>query len=473
MITFARRVTAPDEAHTPRTEDTASASKVEAPSARSFELARNFTRELSELLHKEHGAMVDFILALAEFDGRRLWVNLGYGSLFDFLHRELRLSRSAAYYRSAAVGLVQRHPELVVPLADGRLCLTSLAEIGKVITPENAKDILPRFFHRSSREAREVAAEIAPVADPTKRDIVTVVPANNRALVSRFTGTDLRGPVSRSTSVSSASGSPDSNQFVVVHALGRIETGQALPAGMHPVTTDGTGAPGRDITAARRDSGRTERDEDVRPLTAELRRIHITVSKRWVEKLEQAKAALSHSIPSGSAEQVIEAAFDALLARDAKRKGLVRSPRKPSPSRVSAAPVQVPETRAPVSKDEDEESATTAGATGATGAAGAAGAPTPRRHRDAVPAHIRRDVLLRDEGRCQAKLHDGTICGSKVRLQLDHIRPVALGGPSTVENLRLVCERHNQLAARKVFGDAWMDLFGRRNSETAGCRPSG
>ena len=66
-------------------------------------------------------------------------------------------------------------------------------------------------------------------------------------------------------------------------------------------------------------------------------------------------------------------------------------------------------------------------------------------------------MLIRDKGCCQAKLHDGTICGSKVRLQFDHIHPVSLGGPSTTDNVRMLCGRHNQLAARKIFGDAWMD----------------
>jgi hypothetical protein len=83
------------------------------------------------------------------------------------------------------------------------------------------------------------------------------------------------------------------------------------------------------------------------------------------------------------------------------------------------------------------------------------GSSTP--HRKAIPALVRREVLTRDGGRCQAKLHDGTVCGSRIRLQFDHVQPVALGGPSTTANVRVLCERHNQLAARRIFGDGWMD----------------
>jgi hypothetical protein len=60
--------------------------------------AREFTSRLADLLRREHGAMADFLVALAAFDRQRLWVELGYPSLFYFLHRELGLSKGAAHY---------------------------------------------------------------------------------------------------------------------------------------------------------------------------------------------------------------------------------------------------------------------------------------------------------------------------------------------------------------------------------------
>jgi hypothetical protein len=61
--------------------------------------ARESAARLSELLRSEHDALADFVAALADFDERRLWVDLGYASLFAFLQRELRLSDGAAFYR--------------------------------------------------------------------------------------------------------------------------------------------------------------------------------------------------------------------------------------------------------------------------------------------------------------------------------------------------------------------------------------
>jgi 5-methylcytosine-specific restriction endonuclease McrA len=72
---------------------------------------------------------------------------------------------------------------------------------------------------------------------------------------------------------------------------------------------------------------------------------------------------------------------------------------------------------------------------------------------------VRRAVWKRDQGRCIWPLDSGGICGSTRRVELDHIVPRALGGPSTADNCRLICRVHNDLAARLVFGNAQMDQY--------------
>ncbi len=134
---------------------------------------REFTRHLNDLLRNEQGAMVKLLFAIGECDGRRIWAEMGYTSLFEYLHRELKLSRSAAYFRAAAAGLVLKHPEVADALADGRLCLSTVGELGKVITSDNVQEVLPRFFHLSAREAREVVAEIAPRPAPPRHLLVS------------------------------------------------------------------------------------------------------------------------------------------------------------------------------------------------------------------------------------------------------------------------------------------------------------
>ncbi len=136
---------------------------------------------------------------------------------------------------------------------------------------------------------------------------------------------------------------------------------------------------------------------------------------RFLKKLEAARDALSHSHPGAGLEEVLETGLDLLLERSAKRKGLVKKPRK-TPPRPSSDP-------------------------------------------EYVPAHVRRAVWQRDGGKCQWPLASGGVCGSTRRLELDHTIARARGGPPTTDNLRCLCRAHNLIAARHVFGDAWMDRF--------------
>jgi 5-methylcytosine-specific restriction endonuclease McrA len=78
-----------------------------------------------------------------------------------------------------------------------------------------------------------------------------------------------------------------------------------------------------------------------------------------------------------------------------------------------------------------------------------------------IPAQIRDKVYARDKGRCTYVARDGTRCGSTYGLHIDHILPFARGGKSTPENLRLLCARHNQAEAERVFGRAYVERYSR------------
>jgi hypothetical protein len=399
---------------------TPSSAAAHAPACRPLELleARRRRDELKTLLRTEQSAMADFLVALADFDARRGWEPLGHANFFAFLHVELKLSKGAAYVRLSAARLIQSHPEALAPLRDGRLCLSSVGELGRVATPANFDQVLPRFFGCSSREAREVAAAIAPRQAPPQRVQITRVaqptwpaPPQERSLPATSPVVELRlAPAPAAVAEALTLAAPVDSESVRAHE----------PTGPAPSRA----APLRD---------------DVEPLTADLRRLHITVSRQLPKKLEAAQTGLGHATPGASLEQVIDAAVDLLLEKQAKSRGQVKRPRAVVPTlSETATPAPTPNSDGTVSEP-----------------------PAHRREgrRKAIPAAVKRAVWARDGGRCSWPLDGGGCCGSTHRLELDHIVPWADWGGETEANLRLTCAAHNRLAARQQFGERVMGRY--------------
>jgi hypothetical protein len=73
---------------------------------------------------------------------------------------------------------------------------------------------------------------------------------------------------------------------------------------------------------------------------------------------------------------------------------------------------------------------------------------TARRH---IPAAVKRAVWVRDLGRCAFVGADGHRCGGRAFVEFHHVRPYALGGRPTVDNIELRCRRHDGFEARLYF----------------------
>ncbi|HUL59910.1 MAG TPA: HNH endonuclease, partial [Anaeromyxobacteraceae bacterium] len=252
--------------------------------------AHDLTLRLAELLRSERSALAEFLLALAAFHRDERWRELGHTSLFYFLRRELGLSAGAAQHRKTAAELILDFPGIVEPIREGRLCLSTVCKVQKVLTRENWRDLLPRFFGLSKREAEALVAELQPAEVVPLRAVVTAVRAP--------------APPSRE-----AQSGPDGPSFT--HGAFHLgETMIEIKSGPAPVRL---APPPRDTAV---------------PLTSDLRRVHYTVSKRFLDKLDRARDALSHSDPRASVEQILEKGLDLILDRSAKRRGLVAKPRK-------------------------------------------------------------------------------------------------------------------------------------------------
>ena len=184
-----------------------------------------------------------------------------------------------------------------------------------------------------------------------------------------------------------------------------------------------------------------ERRPTIRPVTADIYSLKVTVDAAFKRELEELTQLLSHKVPNGDLATVLRQAVQCALEKHGKRRGAMEPTRK---RKVTPSPSAAKSTAIP--------------------------------GRQPISAEVRRQVWKRDEGCCAWTGPDGRRCGSKWKLELDHIHAAALGGPSTVENLRLTCAAHNKLHAEKTYGAAHMARFRRdtpQSGELAAPRGSG
>ena len=154
---------------------------------------------------------------------------------------------------------------------------------------------------------------------------------------------------------------------------------------------------------------------EVRPISEDQWSLRATIDAACKEELETLKALLSHKVPDGDLGAVLREAIRCGIEKHRNRKG-------------ATAPAQ------------ERRSKAEAGGS-------------------RIPAAVRREVWKRDGGSCAWIGDDGRRCGSRWQLEIDHILPLALGGSSTADNLRLTCRAHNMLHAEHVYGRAHMDRY--------------
>lgn len=148
------------------------------------------------------------------------------------------------------------------------------------------------------------------------------------------------------------------------------------------------------------------------PLSPRRYRLHVTIGQPAKDALEELQNLLSHRIPNGDPALVVEQALALLLAETKKRRAaLAEKPRAPK--------------------------------------------KTSKRTR-AIPAHVRRAVFERDEGRCAFVDGDGKRCDSAWQVEFHHSVPFGRDGPHSLENVELRCRAHNQYEAELEYGKAFM-----------------
>jgi len=173
--------------------------------------------------------------------------------------------------------------------------------------------------------------------------------------------------------------------------------------------------------------------ERAKPQSNKTVRLEITLTQEQYNKLNEIKSLLSHKIPSQSTADVLNVLFEQFLkkheltSKQTKETGVEDIQLKNS-QKIEAKPLP----------QEVEKVTQTV--------------QTDKRSRY-ISVPIRRGIYQRARGCCEHRDQKGVRCSSRYQLEFDHIQAFALNGSNGVENIRLVCSRHNAyLASQKNIG---------------------
>jgi hypothetical protein len=102
---------------------------------------KELVTRLHRLVVKEKNTTLEILPHLIEVGVRGLYLQKGYGSLFDYCKGELGYSDASAWRRVRAAESIRKMPEAYALLKSGRVNLCTLGKISKVITPELLREI--------------------------------------------------------------------------------------------------------------------------------------------------------------------------------------------------------------------------------------------------------------------------------------------------------------------------------------------
>ncbi len=392
---------------------------------------------LGQLALAERRVQVEFLLHLDEFDRRRAYLEAGYGSLWEYCLRALHLREGAAGRRIGAMRVLRRFPTLREPLRDGRLCLSTASLLGQVLTDQNLEELVARAAHKTKEEVDHLVATLRPRTAP--REGIRQLPTPSRITPAGSVSAPLPLDPTPPTSVVRAGGAADAPTRAVL-----AMDAPRCPAALHADTPPAAPADehcNRDPSMER--SGPAPR---VHAVSEKEWSLTVTLDSAAKKDLELLGALLSHKC-GRNISAVLREAIRCGIEKHGKRRGAVPPHRnRKTPPRSVSTPAKAREERSRSIPAERNGS-------------------IPAERSRSIPAEVRRQVFERDGGSCTWIGHEGRQCGSRHQLELDHIRPFELGGPSTVSNLRLLCKAHNLLHAEQVFGREHMAQF--RNREPA------
>ncbi len=319
---------------------------------------RQLLWQTKKLVSTERELLTNILRHLREVERRKLFCDLGYGSLFEYAVKDLKYSDGQAGRRIQALRLTREIPETMKKLETGELSLSNVSQAqsffrevnkskhGKPMKTSEKKAVLKKLENKSRREGQKELAKIHPVA--------------------------------------------------------------VLPK------------------------------ERERPITESQSEVRFVMDKSVKKKLEELRALLGPKGADMNFAELFEYLTDVGLKElKAKKFGKKRSEQKcESNDNLSDRSRSVSSMKAIATPPAEKKKT--------------------NNNRYVSKENVYK-IWRRDHGRCSN-------CGSRVNLNIDHVEPIAIGGRSEPDNLRILCFNCNQRAAMKSFGVEFMEKKSRAST---------
>lgn len=348
---------------------------------------------IQKLVRTERKVMHLVLLHIAEIETRKLYAELGFDSMYTYLTQGLGYSESSAYRRLKSARLLKQIPEVSEKIEDGSLNLSQLTQVQKCLNYKKQNG------EKLSRE--------------TTLDVLNKIENKNSFETQKTLTVELNLPV---------------------------EVRQTI---------------------------KPQKDDSVR--------IELTLTKKQFSELEQAKSLLSHICPNGNFAEIIYELAKRFNDKKLQGKSIFDSV-EISENIEMTRNVEVPlnnemtaSNNSNSNKDCDNKNTLTKKSLVACkkidlmtqslfkAAADSGHKINPKSEnckkikRGYISVKTKRMLLKKAYNCCEYRNpRTQQKCQSKYKLEIEHIRPVALGGVNHISNLRVFCQAHNALAARQL-----------------------
>ncbi|MFS4457557.1 HNH endonuclease [Bdellovibrio sp. HCB2-146] len=128
------------------------------------------------LVRRERELVECLIWHLQEIQDRKLYIQMGFTSLFECLVKHFKYSEAVAYSRISALKIISAVPEAAEALNSGEVNLTTLSltqsfirkqekETGEKVSPEQKVQYVESIKNKSTQEVKQILATISPVSE--------------------------------------------------------------------------------------------------------------------------------------------------------------------------------------------------------------------------------------------------------------------------------------------------------------------